>query len=73
MLPTYDFMLRLLGVATGPDRQTDTRHGRMGGWEDTKWQTIGGSIYLIYHVLTVTILICYEVNGLRNGTGYKTP
>ena len=43
----------------------------MGGWEDAKWQTIGGSIYLIYHVLTVTILICYEVNGLRNGTRYN--
>jgi hypothetical protein len=43
----------------------------MGGWEDAIWQTIGGSIWFAYYVLTVTILICYEVNGLRNGTGYN--
>ncbi len=52
----------------GWDRQTDIG---MGGWEDAVWQTIGGTPCLIYNVLPVTILICYEVNGLRNGTGYN--
>ena len=49
----------------------------MGGWVDCRNGCMGGCHianhrgWFVYYVFTVSILICYEVNGLRNGTGYN--